>query len=60
MLSELETKLTKEEMELVNEFHTLIIKANCIELETQFQYSFTLGMLLMKDVYALPFPEKRL
>ena len=60
MLSELETKLTKEEMELVNEFHTLVIKANCIELETQFQYSFALGMLLMKDVYELPFPEKRL
>jgi len=59
-LEELESKLTSEQMKLVNQFHSDIIAAHCMEVETQFQYGFALGMLLMKDVYELPFPDKRM
>lgn len=44
---------------LVNQFHSDVISSHCMEVETQFQYGFALGMLLMKDVYELPFPDKR-
>lgn len=43
-----------------NQFHSDIIAAHCMEVEAQFQYGFALGMLLMKDVYELPFPDKRM
>ena len=59
-LEELESKLTPEQMKLVNQFHSDIIAAHCMEVEAQFQYGFALGMLLMKDVYELPFPDKRM
>ena len=60
LLDELSEKLTKEQMELVNNFHMHLIKTNCMELEAQFQYGFALGMLLMKDVYELPFLDKKM
>lgn len=53
LLTELEEKLSKEQMELVNQFHTHIIDVHCMELEAQFQYGFSLGMMLMKEVYEL-------
>ena len=59
-LEELESKLTPEQMKLVNQFHSDLISSHCMEVETQFQYGFALGMLLMKDVYELPFPDKRM
>ena len=59
-LEEIESKLTPEEMKLVNQFHSDIIAAHCIEGEAQFQYGFALGMFLMKDVYELPFPDKQM
>lgn len=59
-LEELESKLTPEQMKLVNQFHSDVISSHCMEVETQFQYGFALGMLLMKDVYELPFPDKRM
>ena len=40
-------------MKLVNQFHTHIIDVHCMELEAQFQYGFSLGMMLMKEVYEL-------
>ena len=51
--TELEEKLSKEQMKLVNQFHTHIIDVHCMELEAQFQYGFSLGMMLMKEVYEL-------
>lgn len=59
-LEELESKLTLEQMKPVNQFHSDIIAAHCMEVEAQFQYGFALWMLLMKDVYELPFPDKRM
>ena len=53
LLTELEEKLSKEQMELVNQFHTHVIDVHCMELEAQFQYGFSLGMMLMKEVYEL-------
>lgn len=53
LLTELEEKLSKEQMKLVNQFHTHIIDVHCMELEAQFQYGFSLGMMLMKEVYEL-------
>lgn len=49
LLTELEEKLSKEQMKLVNQFHTHIIDVHCMELEAQFQYGFSLGMMLMKE-----------
>ena len=46
LLTELEEKLSKEQMKLVNQFHTHIIDVHCMELEAQFQYGFSLGMAL--------------
>ena len=46
-------ELSKEQMELVNQFHTHIIDVHCMELEAQFQYGFSLEMMLMKEVYEL-------
>lgn len=33
LLTELEEKLSKEQMELVNQFHTHVIDVHCMELE---------------------------
>ena len=48
LLTELEEKLSKEQMELVNQFHTHVIDVHCMELEAHFQHGFSLGMMLMK------------
>lgn len=53
LLTELEEKLSKEQMELVNQFHTHVIDVHCMELGAHFQYGFSLGLMLMKEVYAL-------
>ena len=53
LLTELEEKLSKEQMELVNLFHTHVIDVHCMELEAHFQYGFSLGMMLMKEVFDL-------
>lgn len=53
LLTELEEKLSKEQMELVNQFHTHVIDVHCMELEAHFQYGFSLGLMLMKEVYEL-------
>lgn len=37
LLTELEEKLSKEQMELVNLFHTHVIDVHCMELEAHFQ-----------------------
>ena len=39
--------------ELVNQFHTHVIDVHCMELEAHFQYGFSLGMMLMKEVFDL-------
>ena len=54
LLTELEEKLSKEQMKLVNQFHTHIIDVHCMELEAQFQYGFSLGMML---ILFLPDPK---
>lgn len=53
LLTELEEKLSKEQMELVNQFHSHVIDVHCMEVEAQFQYGFSLGLVLMKEVYEL-------
>lgn len=50
LLTELEHKLPPEQMELVNQFHSHLIDVHCMEVEAQFHYGFSLGMLLMKEV----------
>lgn len=42
LLTELEEKLSKEQMELVNQFHTHVIDVHCMELEAHFQHGFSL------------------
>ena len=46
----LETKLSKEQMDLVNDLQNLITNLNCYEVEAQFKYGFTLGALLMQEI----------
>ena len=41
LLTELEEKLSKEQMELVNQFHAHVIDVHCMELEAHFQYGFS-------------------
>lgn len=53
LLAELEEKLSKEQMELVNQFHSHVIEVHCMGVEVQFQYGFSLGLVLMKEVYEL-------
>ena len=53
LLTELEEKFSKEQMELVNQRHTYVIDVYCVELEAHFQYGFSLGLMLMKEVYEL-------
>lgn len=53
LLNEMEEKLSKEQMDLVNQFHTHVIDVHCMEVEAQFQYGFSLGAMLMKEVYEL-------
>ena len=53
MLTELEGKLSKEQMELVNQFYPHVIDVQCMELEAHFQYGFSLGLMLIKEVYEL-------
>ena len=49
-LNELESKLTKEQMNLVNQLHTHVCNLNCVECETKFRYGLTMGILLMQEV----------
>lgn len=53
LLTELEEKLSKEQMELVNQFHTHVINVHCMELEAQFQYGFSLGIAVMNEVHEI-------
>lgn len=53
LLNKLEEKLSKEQMDLVNQFHSHVINVHCMEVEAQFQYGFSLGLMLMKEVYEL-------
>ena len=53
LLTELEGKLSKEQMELVNQFHSHVIDVHCMEVEAQFQYGFSLGLILMREVCEL-------
>lgn len=60
LFTELEEKLSKEQMELVNQFHTHVVDVHCMELEAHFHYGFSLGMMLMKEVHTLldEYPRK--
>lgn len=52
-LTELQEKLSKEQMDLVNQFHDQVIKVHGMDLKANFQYGFSLGLMLMKEVYEL-------
>lgn len=49
-LDELTAKLTKEEMEMVNQFHSKVCELYCHETTEKFKYGFTLGVLMMQEV----------
>lgn len=49
LLAQLEEKLTLEQMELVNQFHSHLIDVNSLEAKANFQYGFSLGLMLMKE-----------
>ncbi len=49
-LDELEVKLTKEQMALVNQLHNHINGMNCYECEAKFKLGLTMGILLMQEV----------
>lgn len=54
-LDELATKLTKEEMEMVNKFHTKVCELYCYEIAEKFKYGFTLGALMIQEVNSSPY-----
>lgn len=49
-MEELSTKLSPEDMELVSKVVDDATQLHCAELKRQFQYGFSLGVLLMKEV----------
>ncbi len=49
LLTQLEEKLSKEHMELVNQFHSHVIDVHCMEVKAQFQYGLSLGLMMMKE-----------
>lgn len=53
LLTQLEEKLTSEQMELVNQFHSHLIDVNGLETKASFQYGFSLGLMLMKEAQEL-------
>lgn len=53
LLEELEKKLSKEQMDLVNQFHPHLIDVHCVEVKTNFQYGFSLGLVVMKEIQEL-------
>lgn len=53
LLTQLEEKLTPEQMELVNQFHSHLIDVNSLEAKASFQYGFSLGLMLMKEAQEL-------
>ena len=59
LLTKLEEKLSKEQMELVNQFHTHVINVHCMELEAQFQYGFSLGIALINEVYEILYYKRK-
>ena len=48
-LDELKTKLTKEQMALVDQFHSDINNMNCYECEAKFRLGMTMGILLIQE-----------
>ena len=48
-LDELKTKLTKEQMALVDQFHSDLNNMNCYECEAKFRLGMTMGILLMQE-----------
>lgn len=50
LLAELEKALSKEQMELVDKFYSHITDVHCMEVKAKFQYGFSLGVTLMKEV----------
>lgn len=49
LLTQLEEKFSKEQMELVNQFHSHVIDVHCLEVKAQFQYGLSLGLMMMKE-----------
>lgn len=49
LLEELEEKLSREQMELVNQFHSHLIDIHCMEVKANFQYGFSMGLLMMRE-----------
>lgn len=36
-------------MELVNQFHSHLIDVHCMEVKANFQYGFSMGLLMMRE-----------
>lgn len=49
LLTQLEERLSKEQMKLVNQFHSHVTDVHCLEVKAQFQYGVSLGLMMMKE-----------
>lgn len=53
ILDALEAKLSKEEMDMVNELHAVLVDNQLMELRATFEYGFSLGLVLTSEAYHL-------
>ena len=51
-LKNLEENLNADQMALVNQFHSRINDLRCCETAANFKYGFTLGGLLMQEIFS--------
>lgn len=49
-MEELSTKLSQEQMWLVDQAMAAVSEMHCLEERRQFEYRFSLGLLMMKEV----------
>lgn len=49
ILTEFEDKLSAEQMDMVNNLHSLLVDVQSMELEATFEYAFALGLLISRD-----------
>lgn len=57
-MSYFEAQLTKENYHLLEKLHDHLADAQIMENEEQFKYGFTIGVLLMCEIYGSPYIRK--
>lgn len=53
LMTELEKRLSKEEYEILEELRDHLANSQCIENEVFFKYGLAVGLVLMKEAYAV-------